>query len=83
VDDGAGPGEGAEDSERGPPPQVSTAASGVRELDSQSQALTLTRMLYDMEKHHDVVVARQKGLLSSSVIVACPCERNAQEQDES
>ena len=28
-----------------------------RELDARSQVLTLTRMLYEMEKHHDVLVA--------------------------
>lgn len=32
-----------------------------RELDTQSGVLTLTRMLYDMEKNHDVLLVHAKG----------------------
>jgi hypothetical protein len=38
-----------------------------RELDSQAQVLTLTRMLYDMEKHHDVLVTLAKGSVVPSI----------------
>jgi hypothetical protein len=38
-----------------------------RELDSQSQVLTLTRMLYEMEKHHDVLMAHAPGSAVPSV----------------
>jgi hypothetical protein len=38
-----------------------------RELDSQAQVLTLTRMLYDMEKNHGVLVAHAKGTVVPTV----------------
>jgi hypothetical protein len=38
-----------------------------RELDTQSKVLNLTKMLYDIEKHHDILVAHAKGRRMPSI----------------